>query len=95
MRVDSIKPKLKPPGTNCLDLNRDILLSTSAFKINLRRYTKGRIPLVGCGGVSDGKDAYLKIRAGASLVQMYTAFAYQARAGHSSTSHLNLSHCCD
>lgn len=31
-------------------------------------------------GVSDGKDAYRKIRAGASLVQMYTAFAYQGPA---------------
>lgn len=39
--------------------------------------TGGTIPLVGCGGVSDGKDAYRKIRAGASLVQLYTAFAYQ------------------
>ena len=39
--------------------------------------TGGAIPLVGCGGVSDGKDAYRKIRAGASLVQLYTAFAYQ------------------
>ena len=41
------------------------------------RETGGTIPLVGCGGVSDGKDAYRKIRAGASLVQLYTAFAYQ------------------
>ena len=41
------------------------------------RETGGAIPLVGCGGVSDGKDAYRKIRAGASLVQLYTAFAYQ------------------
>jgi dihydroorotate dehydrogenase len=39
--------------------------------------TGGKIPLVGCGGVSDGKDAYRKIRAGASLVQLYTAFAYR------------------
>ncbi|KAF5188904.1 Dihydroorotate dehydrogenase (quinone) protein [Thalictrum thalictroides] len=38
--------------------------------------TRGRIPLIGCGGVSSGEDAYKKIRAGASLVQLYTAFAY-------------------
>ncbi|CAH1441104.1 unnamed protein product [Lactuca virosa] len=38
--------------------------------------TKGKIPLVGCGGVSSGEDAYKKIRAGATLVQLYTAFAY-------------------
>ena len=33
--------------------------------------------IVGCGGISSGADAYEKIRAGASLVQMYTALAYQ------------------
>ncbi|PRQ29150.1 putative dihydroorotate dehydrogenase (quinone) [Rosa chinensis] len=38
--------------------------------------TRGKIPLVGCGGISSGEDAYRKIRAGATLVQLYTAFAY-------------------
>jgi len=33
-----MKPKLKPPGTERLKLNYYILLSASAFKINLRRY---------------------------------------------------------
>jgi hypothetical protein len=40
VQVDPIKPELKPPGTKRLILNIDILLSTSAFKIDLRRYTK-------------------------------------------------------
>ena len=39
--------------------------------------TSGRVPLVGVGGISGGEDAYAKIRAGASLVQLYTALAYQ------------------
>jgi hypothetical protein len=39
VQVDPIKPKLKPPGTKRLKLNCDVLLSTSAFKFNLRRYT--------------------------------------------------------
>ena len=38
-----MKPKLKPPGTKRLKLNCDILLSTSAFKFNLRRYTMDEI----------------------------------------------------
>ncbi|XVF44577.1 hypothetical protein PTKIN_Ptkin02bG0136000 [Pterospermum kingtungense] len=38
--------------------------------------TRGKIPLIGCGGISSGEDAYKKIRAGATLVQLYTAFAY-------------------
>ena len=41
MRVDTMKPKLKPPGTERLKLRYDSLLSNSAFKFNLRRYTEG------------------------------------------------------
>ncbi|MBV8521530.1 MAG: quinone-dependent dihydroorotate dehydrogenase [Acetobacteraceae bacterium] len=41
---------------------------------------KGRLTLVGCGGVFTGADALKKIEAGASLVQLYTAFAYQGPA---------------
>jgi len=37
-QVDPIKPMLKPPGTKRLKLKCVILLSTSAFKFNLRRY---------------------------------------------------------
>jgi dihydroorotate dehydrogenase len=36
----------------------------------------GRLILIGCGGVASGQDALAKIKAGASLVQLYTAFAY-------------------
>lgn len=38
--------------------------------------TAGRLPLVGVGGVASGADAYAKIRAGASLVQLYTGLVY-------------------
>ena len=34
------------------------------------------MPIIGVGGVSSGQDAYEKIRAGASLVQLYSAFVY-------------------
>ncbi|NXW95219.1 PYRD dehydrogenase, partial [Alopecoenas beccarii] len=37
----------------------------------------GRVPIIGVGGVSSGRDALEKIRAGASLVQMYTALVYR------------------
>ncbi len=40
------------------------------------RLTGGKLPLVGVGGVASGADAYAKIRAGASLVQLYTALVY-------------------
>nr|CAG4637134.1 EOG090X08P9 [Ceriodaphnia reticulata]SVE73024.1 EOG090X08P9 [Ceriodaphnia reticulata] len=41
------------------------------------RLTGGRIPIIGVGGVASGQDAYEKILAGASLVQLYTSFAFQ------------------
>jgi dihydroorotate dehydrogenase len=37
---------------------------------------KGRVPIVGAGGVMSAEDAYAKIRAGASLVQVYTGLIY-------------------
>ncbi|XP_055902202.1 dihydroorotate dehydrogenase (quinone), mitochondrial [Eupeodes corollae] len=38
--------------------------------------TKGKIPIIGVGGVFSGSDAFEKIEAGASYVQLYTAFVY-------------------
>jgi dihydroorotate dehydrogenase len=38
--------------------------------------TQGKLTLIGVGGVSSGADAYEKIRAGASLVQLYSALIY-------------------
>jgi dihydroorotate dehydrogenase len=43
---------------------------------DFHRLTRGRLTLVGCGGVSNGAEAYAKIRAGASLVQLYSALVY-------------------
>jgi dihydroorotate dehydrogenase len=40
------------------------------------RYAKGRLPIVGVGGVFTGDDAFEKIAAGALLVQAYTGFIY-------------------
>lgn len=37
----------------------------------------GKVPIIGVGGVATGQDALDKIRAGASLVQLYTAMVYQ------------------
>lgn len=39
--------------------------------------TEGKKPLVGVGGIASGADAYRKIRAGASLVQLYSALVYE------------------
>ncbi len=39
--------------------------------------TGGKLPLIGVGGVGSAKDAYIKVRAGASAVQIYTAMVYR------------------
>ena len=41
------------------------------------RAAAGRLPLIGVGGIGSAGDAYAKIRAGASAVQLYTAIAWQ------------------
>ncbi len=43
----------------------------------LYRFTQGKLPIIGCGGIASGVDAYAKIRAGASLVQLYSALVFQ------------------
>ncbi len=40
----------------------------------------GKLVIVGCGGVMSAEDAYAKIRAGASLVQVYTGLVYEGPA---------------
>ena len=46
----------------------------------LRRFRSasgGAMPLIGCGGISSAEDAWERIRAGATLVQLYTAMIYE------------------
>jgi dihydroorotate dehydrogenase len=43
----------------------------------MRQRVGTRLVLAGVGGVASGEDAYRKIRAGASLVQLYTALVYE------------------
>jgi dihydroorotate dehydrogenase len=49
-----------------------------ATRIIARAYARsaGALPIIGVGGVFTGADAYEKIRAGASAVQLYTGFIY-------------------
>ena len=45
--------------------------------IDFRKATGGAIPLVGVGGIATAEDAWARIRAGASLVQLYSAMVYE------------------
>jgi dihydroorotate dehydrogenase len=51
-------------------------LALSALR-KFRSASGGEIPLIGVGGISNADDAWERIRAGASLVQLYTAMVYE------------------
>lgn len=55
-------PPLKPIALNTLR--------------TLRKHLSSDIPIIGCGGISSGKDAIEYARAGATMVQVYTALGY-------------------
>ena len=40
------------------------------------KLTSGTLPIIGVGGIANGEDAYARIRAGASLVEVYTAMTF-------------------
>ncbi len=44
---------------------------------DFRKATGGALPLVGVGGIASAEDAWVRIRAGASLVQLYSAMVYE------------------
>lgn len=50
--------------------------STEVVRRAFRR-SEGKLPIIGVGGISSGDDAWQKICAGASLVQVYSGFIYR------------------
>ncbi|MFO7873336.1 MAG: quinone-dependent dihydroorotate dehydrogenase [Bacteroidales bacterium] len=52
---------------------KDLSTKTIAY---LHRKSAGRIPIIGVGGIMNPRDAKEKLRAGASLIQVYTGFIY-------------------
>ena len=54
-----------------------LFAASTALLAQAHRLSRGRLVLVGAGGVASGADALAKLRAGASLVQVYTAFALE------------------
>ena len=59
---------------------RPLFARSTAVLALAHRLAAGRLVLIGCGGISTGRDALAKIRAGAQLLQIYTAFAYEGPA---------------
>ena len=44
---------------------------------HLHQQTKGKLPIIGVGGIFDADDAWEKITAGASLLQIYTGLVFE------------------
>ena len=56
---------------------RPITAYVTSFIAHIHQITRGRIPIVGVGGIFDAHDAYDKIKAGAAAVQIYTGWIYE------------------
>ena len=74
-RPDHLKSGLKTEAGGLS--GKPLFAPSTALLSELYGLTEGRLPLIGVGGISSAADAYAKIRAGASLVQLYTALVYQ------------------
>jgi dihydroorotate dehydrogenase len=55
---------------------RPLFALSTRILAKVRAMSAGRLTLIGCGGIASGRDILTKLRAGASLVQLYTEFAY-------------------
>ena len=55
---------------------RPLFRRSTIMLARFHQLTEGRIPLIGVGGIASGADAWTKIRAGATLVQLYTGLIY-------------------
>lgn len=77
----------RPPGLRSPNAHQAGGLSGAPLKpfaqhmlLTAARAAKGRLTLIGVGGIATGEDALARIRAGASLVQIYSEFAYAGPA---------------
>jgi len=57
-----------------------LLAPSTAVLHQMYALTEGKLPLIGAGGIAGAADAYAKIKAGAALVQVYSALVYQGTA---------------
>jgi dihydroorotate dehydrogenase len=74
----------RPPSLRSADRNAEgglsgkpLMPKSTACLAAMYQYCGSSIPIIGCGGIASGADAYAKIKAGASLVQLYSAMVFQ------------------
>jgi dihydroorotate dehydrogenase len=59
---------------------RPLFRRSTSVLARLATALRGRVPLIGVGGILTGADAHAKAEAGAALVQLYTGFVYRGPA---------------
>ncbi len=69
------QPTIEQIGNGGLS-GRPLTETSRQIVSTLYQATDGKVPIIGVGGIFDGQDAWQMIRAGASLVQIYTGFIY-------------------
>jgi dihydroorotate dehydrogenase len=57
-----------------------LFLQSTKIMEQFNKQFENKIPLIGCGGISNAEDAKIKMQAGASLLQVYTGLIYQGPA---------------
>jgi dihydroorotate dehydrogenase len=73
LREKLVTPTHEPGGLSGKPLKA---LATSFIRY-IYQATRGRLPIIGVGGIFTAEDAYEKIQAGASAVQILTGFVYE------------------
>ena len=90
-RIDGIivanTTRARPPGLRSAHASETgglsgtpLLAPSTAMLARVRELTRGGVPLIGVGGIASGADAYEKLRAGATAVQLYTGLIYGGTA---------------
>ncbi len=76
--IDRSMPLLSAHAAETGGLSGQPLMDSSTMVLSkMHIITHGNLPLIGVGGIASGADAYTKICAGASLIQLYSALIYK------------------
>lgn len=73
MRETLVSKTNEPGGLSGIPLKA----KATSFVRHIYKTTRGRLPIIGVGGIFTAEDAYEKIRAGAAAVQILTGFVYE------------------
>ena len=77
MLIDKYKDKQMDNLNQIEQLADDVMNVLSVCGMKYYQELKGKVPIIGVGGIDSGQSAFEKIAAGASAVQLYTGMIYK------------------